>query len=739
MSRCARHLLTILVFLGFASSTLAWRASAQAPAPRNDAPTRALAVHVAPLADSAQIVVDGQLNEPAWHAISPVTGFVQIEPSHGTPATLDTEVRVTTDARFLYVAMRAHDPAGRRGMRVRDLRRDFAWGRSDAMGFVLDGLGDGRSILAFGVSPLGAQWDAQVTDGGLSDFEWDATWHVRAQIDDAGWSAEFAIPWSVLRYAPDLTQWRVNFVREVTRLGESSSLAPYPRALGPFRMDYAGTMHDVTPPRAGARLLVQPYAVTSRRTVGTPASRVALGGELKWQPSVQSTVDLTLNTDFAQANVDRQVVNLTRFSPFFPERRPFFLENRGLFTMGAAERLLPFFTRRIGLTDTGTPIPIDAGVRLLHRGAEWSGAGLLVRQRALGDTPAATIGVVRSQRTLKGGWRAGTLLVERLDDATTNRTSEESRTVAIDLMGRPRPSVTLNAMLTGTAGRGREGDGVAAWAEVQRATSAVTTAGAFEYVGDGYRPTAGFVARRDVVRTSARVVGDLRPRWRPDGVRGLRPSLALTSIWRARDRTFQEGQLVGRLLGVDFLDTSRLWIDATGEQQVLDRPFDVMPGLRIPTGRYTVRRVEGEYQSSVARPLQLVVGGAAGGYFDGGIVRTSARVAWAPDPRIVVDASHVRAALRHVGGRADTHVTHLLASELRLAVNPRLQLTAFYQHNTAMQQGSLNARLVWEYQPLSTLAIVYSGREPLRDAFQSPSAVTRDGQLVVKWSWTRQP
>jgi len=729
----------VLAVVGLTSVSLAAGAQSPTTGGGDGGAARGFLVHAALRPDDAAIHLDGRIDEPAWRDVAAVGGFVQIEPAHGRPATLDTEVRVLRDARFLYVAMRAHDPAGRGGVRVRDLRRDFAWGRSDAMGLVVDGLGDGRSILAFGVSPLGAQWDAHVTDGGLTDLEWDAAWRVRASIDDMGWSAEFAIPWAVLRYAPDLAQWRVNFVREVTRLGESSSLSPYPRAFGPFRMDYAGTLTGMTPPPGGARLQVQPYLVTSRRTVGAAVPQTALGGEVKWQPTVQSTVDLTVNTDFAQADVDRQVVNLTRFSPFFPERRPFFLENRGLFTMGAPERLLPFFTRRIGLTAAGAPIPIDAGVRLLHRGDDWSGAGLVVRQREEGDTPAATVGVVRGQQSLPGGWRAGALLVERIDEATTGGRRQESRTVAIDLVGRPRPSVTLNAMLTGTTAPGRSGDGVGGWVELQRATSTVTTAGGVEYVGETYRPTAGFVARHDVIRTTARVVGDLRPRWRPDGVRGFRPSLSQSSVWRASDRRFQEGQVVGRLLGVDFLDTSRLWVDATGDWQVLDRPFDVIPGVRVSPGRYAGVRVDAEYQSNVARPLQLVVGGGAGGYFNGHIARTTTRLAWAPDPRLVVETSHARAALRHVGARADTYVTHLVASEVRLAASPRLQLTAFYQHNSAAGQGALNGRIVWEYRPLSTLAVVYSGREPLGRGGVAHPGVTREGHLVVKLSWTRQP
>lgn len=705
-------------------------AAKSAPAPRSLRVARVV----------APIRLDGRLDDAAWLDAIPQRGFKQIEPRQGSDARFDTEVRLAQDDEFLYVAMRAFDPAGRDALRARDLKRDFYWGRSDSMGLIVDGVGDRRSILAFGVSAFGAQWDAQVTDGGLLDNDWDGVWQVRTSADSAGWTAEFALPWSTLRYTDGGDDWRINFTRESPRIGETTAWSEYPRNFGPFRMEYAAVTEGIQPPRAAAPVIVRPYVVAAQRMVGERDDRMSAGGEVKWQPNASAVVDLTVNTDFAAADVDRQVVNLTRFNAFFPERRPFFLEHRGLFTVGAPERILPFFTRSVGLTASGAPLPIDGGVRAVYRGAEWSSAALAIRQGSAGATPAATLGVLRTQRTFGRRLRIGALAVDRWSDATAATPGASGTTLALDAFARPTAAVTLSALVSRTDGAGVGGDGFAWWGEAARSTRGVEAVTAIEYVGKGYTPVAGFVVRGDLVRSASRVTLDWRPRWRPAAVRAFRPSLAQTISWRASDRTFQEAQVTARLVGADFMDRGRAFLDVIGDWQALDRPFAVVPGLTVAPGDYSGARVAAEYQSSYARALAVSVNGAAGRYFDGHLRSATTRLSWTPRPHVTVDAAHTMAAFDGVGGRDGAYVTHLLAPEVRLAATPRLQLAVFYQHNTAVRQGALNARFVWEYAPLSTLAIVYNSRAALPDRSGGlVPAPARDGQLVMKLSWTRLP
>jgi len=682
--------------------------------------------------------LDGRLDDAMWQLVPASTSFRQVEPSTGAPARLETTVRMAQDERALYVAVRASEPAGRDGIRVRDLRRDFQWGRSDAVGFVIDGIGDGRSIQAFATSAYGAQWDAQVTDGGLLDLEWDAPWVVRTHVDSTEWSAEFAIPWSTLRLAAGATTWRINVTREVPRLGETAAWAPWPRGFGIFRMEFAGTVQLDEAPPVQLPLRVTPYLLASDRTGATARARTAMGGEMQWRPSPTAGIDASINTDFAEVDVDRQVVNLTRFNVLLPERRPFFLEQRGLFTVGAPDRLLPFFTRRVGLSPAGSPIPIEVGIRGTVRDSAWSGAVLGVREGRTDASGAASLAVIRAQRTFGSRLRIGALAVGRARDAFATEPRARDATLALDVMARPRRSLTLQALHTRSMGTG--GDGAAWWAQSQFVSPTLSSTLAVERIARGYVPVAGFVARGDLRRVSGRTELDWRPSWRPAGVRGFRPSVSHAVAWRDHDGAFQEAELTVRTLSVEFLNTARVAIDAGADWQRLDSSLDLLPGLRLLPGSYVGGRVSAEFQSNVARPLVATVNATTAEFFDGRLRRATSRLAWSPRPQAALDVSHTVASFDGVGSVRGHLTTHLLAPELRLAPSPRLQVTTFYQHNTAARQGALYARMSWEYRRFSYLTVAYNQRRPL----PTPGEIRRaqeptQSQLVAKLTWTHAP
>ena len=300
------------------------------------------------------ITLDGHLREPVWQSGDPATGFRQIDPDFDAPARFATEVRVAYDAEHLYVAFLARDPAGREGLRVQDLRRKFDYFQNDLVGLSLDPLGDGHNAYAFQLTPLGNLRDLHVLDGLYYNRQWQAVWQARTIVTDEGWTAEVAVPWTSLRYAAGTTRMRVNFHRIARRENELSGWVPWPRTQNPYRMDYAGWIEGLAPPPPSAAVWARPYAAAStQRTSGEASVARDLGGEIQWQPTPNTVVEGTFNTDFAQADVDRQVVNLRRFSYFFPEQRQFFLDSAALFDVGTSDDLVirPFFSRRVGLRD----------------------------------------------------------------------------------------------------------------------------------------------------------------------------------------------------------------------------------------------------------------------------------------------------------------------------------------------------------------------------------------------------
>ena len=350
---------------------------------------------VRPTAQAVQLstlpIIDGEvLGDSAWAAVAPTSGFTQTRPNEGQAATQRTEVFVGYSDDTLYIAVMAYDD-NPEAILVTDSRRDSPLDDTDSFRVIIDGLLDRQNGYVFGTNPSGMEFDAQViNEGGSGGFggrgggaggfnlNWDTTWEVEAQITDQGWSAEFAIPFLALRYGSgDSQTWGINFQRNIRRNNEESYWAPLDRNFNLNRVSEAGYIEGIEVP--SQRLLqVTPYALSLSERGGqltTSQSREEYGIDVKWGITPSLTLDATVNTDFAQVEVDDIQVNLDRFSLFFPEKRPFFLENAGQFAIGNPREVELFFSRRIGI-NRGTQFPIEAGARLTGKLGSSTNVGL---------------------------------------------------------------------------------------------------------------------------------------------------------------------------------------------------------------------------------------------------------------------------------------------------------------------------------------------------------------------------
>jgi len=286
-----------------------------------------------------KITIDGRLDEAAWRKAAPVSEFFRIEPRQGGAVVHPTEVRILFDEKNLYVGAVCKDRLGRRGARVQDFRRDFNYFENDNFSVQLDPQNLKRYCVSFQTTPLGTQRDLQVFDGSLKDTDWDALWSVRTTMTDSGYVAEFAIPFKTLRYrqtgANEAPTWGLSLTRLSRRDYEQTIFPPMPQSLAPYRMTYAATLKGLKLPPPSVNLRLQPYSLYQRdaeRTRGTATTSdndFKIGGDAKWAINPHAVLDVTFNTDFAQAEVDRAVNNLTRFNVFFPERRQFFFGELG--------------------------------------------------------------------------------------------------------------------------------------------------------------------------------------------------------------------------------------------------------------------------------------------------------------------------------------------------------------------------------------------------------------------------
>nr|MCU0393341.1 carbohydrate binding family 9 domain-containing protein [Thermoflexibacter sp.] len=507
--------------------------------------------------------IDGNLDEAEWQKARPVSEFVQVEPLQGNQANQDTEIRILYNKYFLYIAAFCKDSAGRNAIRVPDMRRDFDrdfdFRAHDFFGISIDAFNDKRNAMAFMTNPYGTQRDLLSFDDRLFDTDWDGLWRVRTQRNKNGWTAEIAIPWQTLRYPKTDTpsqSWGINFFRNRRKTNELTTWSPFPRAFSVLRMEYAGILKDIQPPPPSPNVRVQPYVLGvadkyNGNEVGYEQKTSAkIGGEVKWAINPNTVLDLTFNTDFAQADADRQVNNVTRFSVFFPERRQFFLENASLFAAGLAPadalvggsmRIQPFFSRRIGLDDSGNPIPVDAGARLVSRSLKRNYGAIIMRQRGNEENGATNFAVTRYSHNIGKQNRVGGIFTMKNRESVPDAAGYTNWTGAVDGFFRLSQKLSLNMMAVGTSStQNRGAQGMAGYLQFSYNSNQFVGWSTSTIVTKDFNPEMGFVSRYDVISNSTGGFAVWRPDWKPKWVRGFEPGMFVETYLQASTGRLQE-------------------------------------------------------------------------------------------------------------------------------------------------------------------------------------------------------
>src|SRR5690349_1586436 len=512
--------------LGAASVLAMLSLAVGSPAGAQGAPPDSSPAHRGPPVARAHVItkaptIDGRLDDDVWQGIEPLAGFVQRELQEGAPVTERTEVRILTDGEALYVGAWMYDRDPSRivpGEKVRDVTLS----NSDYFAIILDTYLDRQNGFVFATTPAAIEYDGQVVKegegGGVTqtnqtraqsgsmggfNLNWDGSWTVATSIDSLGWYAEFRIPFSTLRYGGGATQtWGLNFARSIRRKNEEAFWSFIPRQFSLYRLSRAGTMAGIqVPVRRVATVtpyvlggLQRAYAVDEQGAWGVDAKRPReVGADLKFGLTPSLTLDLTYNTDFAQVEVDEQRTNLTRFPLFFPEKRPFFLENAGAFSAGTPQAVELFFTRRIGIDSAGQPIPIIGGGRVSGRmGGLTVGLLQLFTEDVRNGPPTMSYTVGRVSRELGARSRVGALAVQRM---ATDSSDNYNRTYGLDGRIGLGESWTFDWWGSKTETPGRSGDEFAYSARAGYQTGNWNNTLRYVQVGDAFNPEVGFLNR----------------------------------------------------------------------------------------------------------------------------------------------------------------------------------------------------------------------------------------------------
>ena len=691
------------------------------------------------------INIDGKLLESDWANASPVSDFFRREPRQGGEIRYETEVKFLYDDKYLYVGAFCKDSVGLKGIRVQDLRRDFSWGENDLFGIALDPQNLKQYAQAFQTTPYGNQRDFQNFNGNLYDNGWNTLWTVRTHRSDDGYSVEFAIPFKTLRYDKvengKTAEWGVTIVRYARRDIEVSTFPAIPQAFTPYRMTYAAKLTGIEVPPPSSNIRIEPYSLYQYDNIqenqgNLSESKLKVGGDLKWAVDPRTVLDVTVNTDFAQADVDRAVNNLERFNIFFPEQRQFFLENSGIWAGGLQQSIRPFFSRRIGLQGSfnAEPAPIQVGTRFTRRSEKQAIAGLFVRQGATDLTPVSNFGVGRYLRNYGRENNVGVMVTHRMDERSDELGIDANSNTTVTIDGQIRPSSQWDIQyLMSTSIDEESGEtGYAGRIFVGNTSNKFYLGWVTEYTDEDYNPGMGFVRQNNVIRHNPGGYYIWRPK-KLDWIRRWDPGIFVNYNHDASDpSSFQQASLYIFPVYLWFKDNSFLEMSLFPTWQNINFNFAPL-GVQIANDDYYYTRYFIRYNTDRSKKWSLGGSFNFGDFYNGtrNTLRLSGRLAPLPHTALTFDYEYNN--IKDLGIQNEDLTTHLVTIGSRFALNPRLQLSAFYQYNSFDEQGRWNVRASWEYQPLSFVYFVFN--DTRIDEFESKFS---EQQLVSKITLIKQ-
>jgi len=687
---------------------------------------------------SEPIKIDGRLDEPAWSQAVAATDFRQQEPNEGELASEKTEVRLLFDEKTLYVGIHAFDSEPSR-INSRELVRDATFSNDDKVEIILDTYHDRRNAYRFAVNPLGTQQDALITDEGRDvNLSWDAPWISAGRIDETGWIVEIAIPLTTLRFTEGVETWGLNFARIIRRKNEENLWTSWQRSFGLERISQAGELIGVEEIKRRRLLEVKPYASGGWRegvpSIGKPGFDVGMQAKVGLEvakigitPSL--TAEFTANPDFGQAEVDTQVVNLTRFSIFFPEKRDFFLENAGIFLFGRAGANQLFFTRRIGLTDDGAPVPIDYGAKITGKVGAYNIGFLQVQTRKLGN-PASGFGVPRQQFTVARVKRdilersyVGAMFVNR-QGATSAGGTEYNRGAGIDAEFNLTDHYQLKAFLMGTATPGLRSSFLSGRVDSRFENNLWRFITVYEDIGSNFNPEVGFIERKAIHQYFGQLAYKPRPRFIPHVLQMEFETQIEYYTDRSNKLATRQTELSWETI---FKNSSDLFFRPIEYvRDVLNEPFEIRPGIIIPPGSYTFNRPRVSFTSDSSKRIVLTGRYKWGDFYSGKRDEISAGATFRPNAHLLFDFSDSFNSVRLPQG---DFTTNLIAGRVDYNFSRKLLTSALMQINSAARLSAINIRLRYIYKPNSDLFVIYNqttGAGLERPSYSFQVKLTRD-------------
>jgi len=716
-------------------------AFAQEPTEKPPAPTATSASgRLVPALNARRVetppVVDGDLSDAAWKDAETIAGLFQTDPRPGEPSTEKTEARVVFDSETIYFGIHCFDSEPD-GVVATQMARNGSTFLDDRVSILLDTFRDRRNGYMFQISAGGAREDALVSDNGTRvDFDWDGIWRGSATLADDGWTAEIAIPTRTVGFRPDAEAWGFNVDRLIRRRVEFARWASPDPDYDFTQVAEAGELRGLTGLEQGFGLDLRPYGLTRwthSETSGPDDMQedddlfLKLGGDAFYRITPALTASLTINTDFAETEVDDRQVNLTRFPLFFPEKRDFFLEDASLFEFGSnSEDLIPFFSRRIGLSGDGEPVPILVGGKLAGRAGPINVGALDVVTGESGDLDAQNLAAARvsanvlEQSTVGGIFTSGDPTGE-----TENVLAGADANYRIsDFLG--DRNLVARAFFLATHTSGDSGDDLAYGASVEYPNDLFEAAIAAKEIQENFDPKLGFVPRRDI-RDYDLGLG-YSPRF--EGVvRRLRNEIdasVVTDVGSDVETSFVSLQP----LGIIFDSGDEIMPNVSWQYEDLDEDFEIHDDVTIPAGSYDYARAGIVVEGGSKRPIVPTVGYEAGEFFDGTRQDLFASVIVKPSRYFFLAPQYEENRVDLPGGDFIVRVARVRAT---INFSPAVSWNHFLQYDTDSEVLGYQSRLRWIIEDGREVFLVFNSAF---DREENDSLDLQETELTLKVEYT---
>ena len=642
------------------------------------------------------IRLDGLLNESVWEEAIHISNFTQRELNVGEPATERTEVAILYTSKSIYIGVWAFDSQPDEII-AREMKRDFNFDLEDNFEVIIDSYNDNRNGFLFVINPNGARADVQVMNNGESEnIFWDGVWDAKTTITNEGWFAEIAIPFSSLKFKTDVAEqfWGINFERNIRRKREQVLWQGWSRDAELEMVNRAGTLSGIESIRMKNFIEIKPYATAGGELSSEKNKGLAnVGGDINYLITPTLRMNFTFNTDFAQVEADQQQINLSRFPLFFPERREFFLEGQDFFEMDLGNRIIPFYSRRIGLTAERTTVPIIMGARLLGKIRNTTLGAMSIQTAQAGEVPSTNYSVL--------SWRQDVLEQSSIGILSANSYAEgrlHSTTGFYGLYSTSNFLKDKNLIVGATYVQNINSDAFQQDANAHRIflsypNDKVEFDMAWNRSAESFEPEVGFLRRKNFDEFYTELEFKPRPK---NFLRWIRQfsfkPLDINYFIYDNTGNLQTFFYEIRPLGFETRSGEFFEFNIQYRGEGLKEPFEIMEGIVIPKGTYWNSRFEIQAATFESRLLSLETEINWGEFFQGRSTESELELQWRASSYFNISANYEK---NWVVLPDASFETDLIGSRIEYAVSPNLFGALFTQWNNEDNLALLNFRARW--------------------------------------------